>query len=64
MNNTIHEIEPPFKFLYEDDETQVLVQTKTYDLTFVLIEFVNFLQGCNYEKEAILEELKRFVNKS
>ena len=29
MNKTIHEIEPPFKFLYEDGESQVLIQIKT-----------------------------------
>tara|TARA_E500000318_G_scaffold74310_1_gene68968 strand:- start:2781 stop:2987 length:207 start_codon:yes stop_codon:yes gene_type:complete len=59
MENITYELDPPFKLLYEDEESQVLIQIKTADLGDVVDKCIHFLEACGYEREDILEEMRR-----
>lgn len=61
MNGITYELDPPFKFLYEDDEAQVLLQIKTCDLEQVISQCINFFEACGFEREDILEEMRRAI---
>jgi hypothetical protein len=61
MEHINFEVDPPFKFFYEDGESQVLVQIKTYDLEKVINQCINFFEACGFEREDILEEMRRLL---
>lgn len=62
MNSITYELDPPFKFLYEDGESQVLIQIKTADLSEVVPKIFGFLTACGYKEEEILEAVSAFLN--
>jgi|DEB0MinimDraft_3_1074331.scaffolds.fasta_scaffold232087_2 hypothetical protein len=62
MNSITYELDPPFKFLYEDGESQVLIQIKTADLSDIVPKIFGFLTACGYKEEEILEAVSALLN--